>query len=90
MDHDVSIVPRVHPQLGNLNNYACGAESVMSTWLGLPSVMAALHVRPNSKSMNYIKTAGDLLPLYAQLIAKYRLLIYSGDVCNRRCYVAGA
>ena len=30
--------------------------------------------------MNYRRTAGDLLPLYARLIKKYRILIYSGDV----------
>ncbi len=34
---------RVHPQLGNLggalNDYPCGAETVMGTWLNVPSVM---------------------------------------------------
>ncbi len=29
--------------------------------------------------MNYKSTATSLLPLYAELIAKYRVLIYSGD-----------
>ncbi len=52
----------------------------MSDWLNVPAVMEALHVKPNTKGMNYVKTAGNLLPLYAQLIAKYRMLIYSGDV----------
>ncbi len=52
----------------------------MGTWLNIPSVMQALHVKANNKGMIYQKTAGNLLPLYAQLIAKYRILIYSGDV----------
>jgi hypothetical protein len=30
--------------------------------------------------MQYKSNAGDLLPLYARLIKKYRMLIYSGDV----------
>jgi len=73
----------IHPQLngvGGLNGYPCGAETVMSEWLNIPAVMAALHVQANNKGMQYTKTAGNLLPLYAKLIAKYRILIYSGDV----------
>ena len=30
--------------------------------------------------MQYKETAMNLLPLYEELIAKYRILIYSGDV----------
>ena len=52
----------------------------MSEYLALPSVMEALHVKPNTHSMIYNRNIGDLLPLYAELIAKYRILIYSGDV----------
>ena len=52
----------------------------MSTYLSIPSVMEALHVKPNNQQMTYRRTAGNLLPLYAELIAKYRMLIYSGDV----------
>ena len=52
----------------------------MNTYLALPAVMSALHVKANNKGMIYTRNAGDLLPLYAQLIAKYRILIYSGDV----------
>ena len=37
-------------------------------------------MQPNNNEQQYIKTAGNLLPLYAELIAKYRILIYSGDV----------
>lgn len=37
-------------------------------------------MRANTVGMNYTRGAGNLLPLYADLIAKYRILIYSGDV----------
>ena len=73
-----------HPQLyrdgGALNDFPCGAETVMGTYLAIPSVMEAIHVKPNNQQMTYRRTAGNLLPLYAELIAKYRMLIYSGDV----------
>ena len=63
-----------------MNDYPCGAETVMSDWLAIPSVIEALHVQANGTGMQYVKTVGNLLPLYQQLIAKYRILIYSGDV----------
>jgi len=62
-----------------LNDYACGAETAMSAWLSQPSVAEALHVKLGTPGMSYKKTATDLLPLYASLINKYQVLIYSGD-----------
>lgn len=44
-----------------------------------PSVIEALHVLPNTPGMTYTKTAGDLMPLYSELMKKYQVLIYSGD-----------
>ena len=73
-----SLNPQLYNQ-GGLNGYPCGAETVMDQWLNLPSVQAALHVQTNNKGMVYRRTAGNLLPLYSQLIQKYRVLIYSGD-----------
>jgi serine carboxypeptidase-like clade 1 len=52
----------------------------MAEYINLPSVMAAIHVVPNNQTFHYRQTAGNLLPLYASLITKYRMLIYSGDV----------
>ena len=52
----------------------------MGDWLAQTDVMAALHVKANTGGMTYRRTAGDLRPLYKTLIAKYRMLIYSGDV----------
>lgn len=62
-----------------LNDYTCGAEAAMDAWLATPSVADALHVKLNTPGMTYKKTAGDLLPLYSELISKYQMLIYSGD-----------
>lgn len=74
----------VHPQLaagvgGALNDYACGAETVMSQWLSQPSVQQALHV-DHQGQQTYSRTAADLRPLYKSLAQKYRILIYSGSV----------
>mmetsp|Transcript_32037 Transcript_32037/g.54030 ORF Transcript_32037/g.54030 Transcript_32037/m.54030 type:complete len:208 (+) Transcript_32037:1108-1731(+) len=62
-----------------LNDYECGAESAMSAWLSEASVVEALHVKADTPGMQYQKTATDLLPLYAELINKHQMLIYSGD-----------
>jgi len=62
-----------------LNDYQCGAETAMDAWLAEPSVMEALHVKAETVGMKYDKTATDLRPLYADLINKYQMLIYSGD-----------
>lgn len=48
-----------------------------------PSVMEALHVIPGTVGMTYHKTAGDLMPLYSDLMKKYQVLIYSGDTDGR-------
>jgi len=64
---------------GAVNDYPCGGEKVMDQWLALASVQQALHVKPGGQQ-TYKKTATDLLPLYKQLVQKYRVLIYSGDV----------
>jgi len=63
---------------GALNDYPCGAETVMDTYLAQPSVIAALHVQTGGRQV-YTKTAQNLLPLYKQLVTKFRVLIYSGD-----------
>lgn len=62
-----------------LNDYVCGAETAMDEWLANPSVVEALHVKAGTPGMTYKKTATDLLPLYASLINKHQILIYSGD-----------
>ena len=59
--------------------------AVPSAWLGQEDVAAALHVNLTmaSKGMTYIwgpsEFSGDLRPLYAELLQKYRMMIYSGD-----------
>lgn len=62
-----------------MNDYECGGHTAMNAWLAEPSVVEALHVTANTPGMTYHKTAADLQPLYAQLINKYQMLIYSGD-----------
>eukprot|EP00047_Mylnosiga_fluctuans_P004225 m.233340 g.233340 ORF g.233340 m.233340 type:complete len:470 (-) comp12496_c0_seq1:46-1455(-) len=75
---------RHHPQLarvgGALNDYKCGSENAMDTYLADPAVVAALHVKTGVSGMTYRKTVDDLRPLYLELVQKYRTLIYSGDV----------
>ena len=66
--------------LGSLNDYACGSETRMEAWLDSADVQAALHVRSDLSGMRYQTTCGDLRPLYAELVAKHRVLIYSGSV----------
>ena len=51
----------------------------MSSWLDAPSVQAALHVKKGGR-MHYDSNIGDLRPLYKKLVAKYKVLIYSGNV----------
>lgn len=63
-----------------INDYVCGAETAMDDWLAVPAVMEALHVLPNTPGMTYKKTASDLRPLYASLIQRHQILIYSGDI----------
>jgi hypothetical protein len=60
-------------------DYECGSHHGMNAWLAEPSVVSALHVTAGTVGMVYQKTAGDLLPLYSELIDKYQILIYSGD-----------
>jgi len=62
-----------------LNDYTCGAEAAQNAWLANPKVVEALHVKSGTAGMQYKKTATDLRPLYAKLIKKYQVLIYSGD-----------
>eukprot|EP00049_Salpingoeca_infusionum_P009220 m.152922 g.152922 ORF g.152922 m.152922 type:complete len:476 (+) comp14274_c0_seq7:138-1565(+) len=73
-----------HPQLqkgvsGANNDYACGAENIMSKWLAQPAVQEALHVSKQGVQY-YTRTVADLRPQYAYLAKKYRMLIYSGSV----------
>lgn len=66
---------RPHPQRslgGALNDYACGAETMMDKWLANSEVRKALHVNKTG-DMQYHRTAGDLRPLYSRLAQKYRL-----------------
>jgi carboxypeptidase C (cathepsin A) len=62
-----------------LTDYECGAETAMDEYLANEKVISALHVTANTPGMTYKKTATDLLPLYAELIKKHQILIYSGD-----------
>ena len=68
-----------------MNDYPCGGDRAASAWLGQEDVAAALHVNLTmaSKGMTYIwgpsEFSGDLRPLYAELLQKYRMMIYSGD-----------
>lgn len=64
---------------GQLNDYACGSETRMEKWLASKAVQAALHVTTSGK-MHYDANVGDLRPLYKKLVAKYKILIYSGNV----------
>lgn len=63
-----------------LTDYTCGAETAMDAWLAEPSVAEALHVSLGTVGMSYVKTAANLLDLYNELVQKYQILIYSGDV----------
>ena len=71
--------------LAAVNDYPCGGDRAASAWLGQEDVAAALHVNLTmaSKGMTYIwgpsEFSGDLRPLYAELLQKYRMMIYSGD-----------
>ena len=80
VDEDGARAPRAAGGLGQLNDYACGAESAMDAWLDDKAVQAALHVTDDKAGMRYKQTCGDLRGLYAQLIPQYRVLIYSGNV----------
>jgi len=66
-------------ELGQLNDYACGAEGGMSKWLDDEEVQEALHVQKGGR-MRYDSNVGDLRELYKKLIAKYKITIYSGNV----------
>lgn len=66
--------------------YACGQESATQTWLNLPEVQRALHVKLVGKSsfgfstgLNYTFTTGSLLDEYkSTLIPNLKILQYSG------------
>lgn len=70
-------------------SYPCGMERVTTAWMNRPDVRAALHVpdaqfyghawTPESP-INYTRTRASLLDVYPTLLAKYRTLIYNGDV----------
>jgi len=90
IDAQADVAPPAHPQLRQrnqvgaaLNDYPCGGDRATSDWLSIPAVAAALHVKPGVGGMRYQKGpmtfSGNLLPLYASLMKKYRMLIYSGD-----------
>jgi len=66
-----------------LNDYPCGGDRATRAWLNTPGVAEALHVKAGKGGMRYKKGpmsfSGNLLPLYSELMKKYRMLIYSGD-----------
>lgn len=70
----------VDAPLGQLNDYACGSETLMGKWLDSKDVQDALNVVSNGGGMRYKQTCGDLRPLYAKLVPKHKMLIYSGNV----------
>ena len=62
---------RSAPSFGQLNDYECGSETLMSAWLGSKEVQKALHVVNHpSQHFNYDANCGDLRPLYAKLVPK--------------------
>jgi len=69
----------VHPQLGQLNDYKCGASNAMDEFLDNDSVIQALHVKSGTGRMHYSANCGDLRSLYKKLFQKHRIIIYSGD-----------
>lgn len=76
--------PPREPQLGAaVNDYPCGGDRAARQWLSTAEVAAALNVKAGTPGMRYQKGpmsfSGNLLPLYAELMKKYRMLIYSGD-----------
>jgi hypothetical protein len=73
-----------------LNDYACGGGPVMETYLSLPEVHEALHVKSTffevdnaEGDFDYTPTEPDLQPFYKEVIqrdgGKLRVLIYNGD-----------
>ena len=78
-EEERSVLKQEQESEQNQKGYKCGGHQAMNAWLAEPSVMAALHVLPGTVGMTYHKTAGDLLPLYTQLIRTHQMLIYSGD-----------
>merc|ERR1712232_1277074 len=66
-----------------LNDYPCGGDRAVRRWLNTDGVAEALHVKSGVGGMHYKKGpmsfSGNLLPLYASLMKKYKMLIYSGD-----------
>lgn len=77
--HKASDSYHIHPQLGQLNDYKCGADNAMDEYLKQPSVIQALHVKSGTGRMHYSSDSGDLRDLYKKLFQKHRILIYSGD-----------
>ena len=74
-----------HPALkrhlgGALNDFVCGGERVMETWIGLPAVQKALHVDGTTGGMRYDANVGDITGVYEALVKAHYVLIYSGDV----------
>jgi len=68
-----------NPQLGQLNDYRCGASTAMDRFLENNDVINALHVKSGTGRMHYSSNIGDLRSLYKTLFQKHRIIIYSGD-----------
>lgn len=68
-------------------NYQCGGTDALTAYLSHPLVQKAIHVTPagitkwgkHDPSWHYTRTYGNLLVEMPAIIAKYRVLIYSGD-----------
>eukprot|EP00529_Nitzschia_sp_RCC80_P013191 CAMPEP_0113484406 /NCGR_PEP_ID=MMETSP0014_2-20120614/23945_1 /TAXON_ID=2857 /ORGANISM="Nitzschia sp." /LENGTH=591 /DNA_ID=CAMNT_0000378007 /DNA_START=8 /DNA_END=1784 /DNA_ORIENTATION=+ /assembly_acc=CAM_ASM_000159 len=75
---------------GALNDYSCGGGPVMETYLRMPEVHDALHVKSTffevdnaEGDFDYTPTEPDLQPFYKEVVkedgGKLRVLVYNGD-----------
>ncbi|XP_065842576.1 uncharacterized protein [Oscarella lobularis] len=75
-------------RLRDLGFTECGAPGGLLKYMNQPDVRAAIHVESAAElgdwkfcaKLNYTGNVDSLLGVYPDLIAKYRVLIYSGDV----------
>ena len=70
---------------GALNDYPCGTDRALQTWLRSPAVRQALHVRSeyfavdNAIGFDYTPTEKDLTGFYKEINGQLRVLVYNGD-----------
>eukprot|EP00039_Didymoeca_costata_P020990 m.343051 g.343051 ORF g.343051 m.343051 type:complete len:467 (+) comp22257_c0_seq1:52-1452(+) len=69
--------------LGNQpEDYNCGQETALTSYLNRADVMQAIHVKDDkwiTHAINYTRSYPDLVHNFPSLVAKYQVLIYSGD-----------